>query len=216
MANYNAKNYTEQGGSVTHIGGKVVFENGGRIEGSLMRNQEYSEADSVADLKGDFNRLLRLLKGTGIMVGDEFRFVANSVMVDNRRDKADREYNPEVIKSVMTDENSITINLAVSSDDLGYFESEREGIHQWLGIAVDSGTNDRSSLKVNEKYFSYEQEEMFEAMDLESGYFVLWVAADEIKKKGYGSITLEAYGYRKTKVWIYIEEPEEPEDPEEP
>ena len=30
---YNAKNYTEQGGDVTRFGGKVIFEEGSRIEG---------------------------------------------------------------------------------------------------------------------------------------------------------------------------------------
>ena len=30
---YNTKNYTEQGGDVTHFGGKVVFEEGSQIEG---------------------------------------------------------------------------------------------------------------------------------------------------------------------------------------
>ena len=30
---YNAKNYTEQGGEVTHIGGKLVIEEGGSVEG---------------------------------------------------------------------------------------------------------------------------------------------------------------------------------------
>lgn len=30
---YNAKNYTEQGGEVTHIGGKFVIDEGGSVEG---------------------------------------------------------------------------------------------------------------------------------------------------------------------------------------
>ena len=30
---YNVKNYTEQGGDVTHFGGKVVFEEGSQVEG---------------------------------------------------------------------------------------------------------------------------------------------------------------------------------------
>ena len=30
---YNAKNYTEQGGDVTHFGGKVIFEEGCEVEG---------------------------------------------------------------------------------------------------------------------------------------------------------------------------------------
>ena len=33
MSDYNAKNYTEQGGDVTHIGGKLIFEEGSSVEG---------------------------------------------------------------------------------------------------------------------------------------------------------------------------------------
>ena len=33
MSEYNAKNYTEQGGDVTHIGGKLIFEDGSSVEG---------------------------------------------------------------------------------------------------------------------------------------------------------------------------------------
>ena len=30
---YNTKNYTEQGGETTHIGGKLVIDEGGSVEG---------------------------------------------------------------------------------------------------------------------------------------------------------------------------------------
>lgn len=33
MSGYGAKNYTEQGGEVTHIGGKLVIDEGGTVEG---------------------------------------------------------------------------------------------------------------------------------------------------------------------------------------
>ena len=33
MSTYNAKNYTEQGGEVTHIGGSLVFDDGGTVSG---------------------------------------------------------------------------------------------------------------------------------------------------------------------------------------
>ena len=33
MSEYNVKNYTEQGGDVTHIGGKLVIEEGASVEG---------------------------------------------------------------------------------------------------------------------------------------------------------------------------------------
>ena len=33
MSTYNTKNYTEQGGDVTHIGGSLVFDDGGTVSG---------------------------------------------------------------------------------------------------------------------------------------------------------------------------------------
>lgn len=71
---YNAKNYTEQGGEVTHIGGTLIIEEGASVEGLLStpaENQADSEATSIADLKSDFNSLLAKLKTAGLMAADE-------------------------------------------------------------------------------------------------------------------------------------------------
>lgn len=67
---YNVKNYTEQGGEVTHIGGKLVFDEGAEIEGLKAENQAESEATTVAALKADFNDLLSKLKAAGLMEAD--------------------------------------------------------------------------------------------------------------------------------------------------
>lgn len=74
MSGYNAKNYTEQGGDVTHIGGKLIIEEGASVEGLLStpaENQSDSEATTVAALKEDFNGLLTKLKTAGLMAADE-------------------------------------------------------------------------------------------------------------------------------------------------
>ena len=71
---YNTKNYTEQGGDVTHIGGTLVIEEGGSITGlpfSACENQTDSEASTIAALKEDFNGLLSKLKEAGLMEADE-------------------------------------------------------------------------------------------------------------------------------------------------
>ncbi|MCM1267112.1 MAG: Head fiber protein [Bacteroidales bacterium] len=73
---YNAKNYTEQGGDVTHIGGKLIFEEGSSVEGlpssfTPAENQTDSEATTVDALKEDFNGLLAKLKAAGIMTADD-------------------------------------------------------------------------------------------------------------------------------------------------
>ena len=73
----NCKNYTEQGGAVTHFGGKVIFEEGAEVEGlpssdiPTMDNQLNSTSTTVAGLKDDFNALLSKLKASGLMEADE-------------------------------------------------------------------------------------------------------------------------------------------------
>lgn len=75
MSEYNIKNYTEPGGDVTHIGGKLVFEEGSSVEGlpstfTPAANQADSEASTIAALKEDFNALLTKLKTAGLMATD--------------------------------------------------------------------------------------------------------------------------------------------------
>lgn len=72
MSRYNAKNYTEQGGEVTHIGGKLIFDEGASVEGLPFsaENQAASEAGTIAALKEDFNSLLSKLKAAGLMEAD--------------------------------------------------------------------------------------------------------------------------------------------------
>ncbi len=81
---YNTKNYTEQGGEKTIIGGELVIKNGGKItieEGGSAEglpsptipkaaNQADSEATTIALLKEDFNALLAKLKAAGLMEAD--------------------------------------------------------------------------------------------------------------------------------------------------
>lgn len=68
------KNYTEQGGNVTHIGGKLVFDEGASVKGLPASTPAETQADStattVAALKEDFNALLAKLKSAGLMAAD--------------------------------------------------------------------------------------------------------------------------------------------------
>ena len=70
---YNTKNYTEQGGEVTHFSGKVVFEDGCEVEGNSFTpaaNQAATTATTIAGLVTDFNALLTKLKTAGLMAAD--------------------------------------------------------------------------------------------------------------------------------------------------
>jgi len=73
---YNTKNYTEQGGNVTHIGGSLVFEDGSSVEGLDAGKEKKGlvrQGASVAEAQGDFptsdefNALLASLRDAGII-----------------------------------------------------------------------------------------------------------------------------------------------------
>ena len=71
MMSYNAKNYTEQGGEKTVIGGELVIEEGAKVTGlPVLENQSASTAETVEALVTDFNALLSKLNTAGIMNGD--------------------------------------------------------------------------------------------------------------------------------------------------
>ena len=82
---YNVKNYTEQGGEVTHFGGKVVFEEGSQVEGlpspsipdaGASTKGLVKQGAAVADAVGEtptateFNALLVSLRTAGIIASE--------------------------------------------------------------------------------------------------------------------------------------------------
>ena len=69
---YNTKNYTEQGGDKTVIGGELAVTAEGKVtfDGTELKPaavQADSTAVDVADLVADFNALLAKLKTAGLM-----------------------------------------------------------------------------------------------------------------------------------------------------
>ena len=65
---YNTKNYTEQGGAVTHIGGELILEEGAKLTGfPQAEKQDASSATTVSALKDDLNSLIEKLKAAGLM-----------------------------------------------------------------------------------------------------------------------------------------------------
>ena len=68
---YNVKNYTEQGGEKTVIGGTLEIKEEATVTGlPTATNQAESTASDVAELVADFNALLVKLKAAGLMAPD--------------------------------------------------------------------------------------------------------------------------------------------------
>ena len=77
---YNSKNYTEQGGERTFIGGELIVKSGGKLileEGAVNNglpkaaNQAESTATTVSGLKDDLNALIGKLVSSGLMESGE-------------------------------------------------------------------------------------------------------------------------------------------------
>ena len=68
---YSTKNFTEQGGEKTIIGGTLEIKEGAVVTGlPVLDNQAASTAATVEDLVTDFNALLTKLKAAGLMISD--------------------------------------------------------------------------------------------------------------------------------------------------
>ena len=72
---YNTKNYTEQAGDKTVIGGTLEIKEGATVTGlpssfTPAENQAASTAEDISSLVADFNALLLRLKTAGLMEAD--------------------------------------------------------------------------------------------------------------------------------------------------
>lgn len=68
---YDIKNYTEQGGEKTVIGGVLEIKEEASVTGlPIAENQLASTAEDVETITADFNALLDKLKVAGIMEAD--------------------------------------------------------------------------------------------------------------------------------------------------
>lgn len=210
----NAKNYTEQGGEVTHIGGQLVIDDGGSISGAgVVPNKAASTAATVAALKDDFNALLVLLKDNGLMVPDALTISVSKNVTDSVAANANRSANTADISSVAYADGVITITLSKKVASLKDFDGLNGwGVHKWLGIDVSTNIAAITDLYYNGTKLTSDDVSEATACGLSSGHFVRWVAADLVlagdeTQRSKSTFTLKASGYAQEDVQIAIVEP---------
>lgn len=209
---YNTKNYTEQGGDVTHIGGKLVFDEG--AEG-VMPNQAAATGTSGTDAIAAVNSLLTKLKNAGLMTADEWAApTVTKDINDTVAGHANRQANTNDISSVSVENGVITITLSKKVSALKDFNGGNGwGVHKWLGIGVRPWTNAITGLYYNGAQLTAEDVSEAQSVGLnDTGYFVRWVAADLVlagnnKEKSKDTFTIWADGYQKATYKLKIVEP---------
>ena len=212
---YNAKNYTEQGGEVTHIGGKLVFEEGGSIAGFPgAANQEPVTGNQVKDVKDAFNTLLIGLKNAGIMVPDSWNVSVLACPTPAAMPTSETTANSGHA-TVTIDGTEITITLNCKVSELADANhGETWGKHKWLGFGVRTGLGSVVGMKFTDDTgasVTLSSADADEAATLglnTPGDFVLYIKAEQAEYlTGEKYFTLKADGYAETTFTMKIVEP---------
>ena len=177
---YNTKNYTEQGGDKTVIGGTLEILEGATVKGlplPIAENLPESTVESLDALKEDFNSLLINLKDAGMMKKD--KFITSVVAISNPTGES-LTANHSKIRTITYDNNIATIDVPIN--ELVEFDSNPvQGIHKWIGLSIGTGRSSIIGVTYNGTY-DLVQADVNEATNAgcSEGSFVLWLKCDEV------------------------------------
>ena len=211
---YNTKNYTEQGGDVTHIGGKLVFDEGGSIAGFPgAENFVPKNTNTGADIRSDLNTLIKKLKDAGIMIPDEWNVSVLACPTPASMPTSETAANSGHA-TVTIDGTEITITLNCKVSELANANhGETWGTHKWLGFGVRTGLGSVVGVKFTDDtgasaMLSADDATEATALDLSAGDFVLYIKAEQAEYlTGEKYFTLKADGYAETTFTMKIVEP---------
>ena len=211
---YITKNYTEQGGDVTHIGGKLVFDEGGSIAGFPgAENFVPKTTNTGADIRSDLNTLIKKLKDAGIMIPDEWNVSVLACPTPASMPTSETAANSGHA-TVTIDGTEITIALNCKVSELADANhGETWGKHKWLGFGVRTGLGSVVGVKFTDDTgasvtLSADDATEATALDLSAGDFVLYIKAEQAEYlTGEKYFTLKADGYAETTFTMKIVEP---------
>jgi len=201
---YNTKNYTEQGGDVTHFGGKVIFEEGSQIEGLPQAVNLASNATTA--------QIITALKNAGLMVPDTWNLSVLAVPTKAAMPTEETGSNSSHA-TVSIEDNVITIALDCEVKDLEEADhGELWGEHKWLGFGIRTGLASVVGVKFTDDTgaqatLGSSDAEEATALGLSAGDFVLYIKAEQPEYLSSGkSFTLWAHGYALTPFTLKITE----------
>ena len=202
---YNTKNYTEQGGEKTVIGGILEIKEEAKVIGlSKALNQSGSSASTVAALKDDFNGLIIKLKDAGLMEADTWNLSVAKAPITTEGQPITE--NQSKVGAVTIADGIISVTVDV--DELVEFDSSNpaQGIHKWVGILITTGLSDITKIKYNG--YQLTQKDVTEAAGAggTAGDIIMWLKCDEIVETP-KLFTLGSSGFKETEFIVEIVNP---------
>ena len=202
--NYNTKNYTEQGGEKTVIGGTLEIREGASVTGlPSTNNQATSTATTVAGVKDDFNALLLKLKDAGLMTPDAWNVSVSKISTPSGDDLI---ANQSKVTGIAIENNIITVSVPVK--DLVAFPSSKpaQGTHKWVGMNITTGLSDITAIKYNGSQLTAADVTEAATVGGSAGDIVMWLKCDEIVNIA-KVFTLWSTGYPEETFTVVITEP---------
>lgn len=206
MSEYNAKNYTEQGGEKTVIGGTLEIKEEASVTGLPSAvNQAASSTTTVAGVKDDLNALLLKLKDAGLMIPDVWNVSVAKIPTPTGEDLT---ANQSKVTAITIEDGVITVAVPVS--ELIAFQSSNpaQGTHKWVGMNITTGLPDITAIKYNGTQLTSADATEAAAVGGSAGDIVMWLKCDEIINTP-KVFTLWASGYPEATFTVVIAEPEE-------
>ena len=213
MSGYNAKNYTEQGGDVTHIGGVLEFGEGASLSGFPgAENLKPKTTNTAGDIRSDLNALIVKLKNAGLMTPDAWNVSVLACPTSGAMPTSETASNSGHA-TVTIDGTAIKITLDCEVKDLAVADhGETWGKHKWLGFGVRTGLGSVVGVKFTDDtgasatLASGDADEAT-TLGLSAGDFILYIKAEDAKYlTAEKSFTLWADGYAETTFTMQVVE----------
>ena len=213
MSEYNSKNYTEQGGEKTVIGGTLEFTEGARIAGFPgAANVAVGTGTGGAAIRNDLNAVVIALKNAGIMIPDAWNLSVHACSIPASMPTEQTVANSGHA-TVSVDGTEITIALDCKVSDLAEANhGETWGKHKWLGFGVRTGLDSVVGIKFiddtgAEATLASGDASEAESLGLSAGDFVLYIKAEQEEYlTGEKPFTLVKDGYAVTTFTMKITE----------
>jgi len=210
---YNTKNYTEQGGDVTHIGGVLEFGEGASLSGFPgAENLKPKTTNTAGDIRSDLNALIVKMKNAGLMTPDAWNVSVLACPTSGSMPTSETASNSGHA-TVTIDGTAIKITLDCEVKDLAVADhGETWGKHKWLGFGVRTGLGSVVGVKFTDDtgasatLASGDADEAT-TLGLSAGDFVLYIKAEDAKYlTAEKSFVLWADGYAETTFTMQVVE----------
>ena len=162
---YNSKNYTEQNGAKTVIGGELEIASGGALSiveggqlfleggplaigtGGPMPNQAVSTADTIAKCKSDLNALILKLEESGLMVRDIATLPTAGGATTSSSNTTITANNGKVSAvSITGDDATVTADIATMT------AVDPEGgtnVKKWIALYITTGLSTSAGIEID-------------------------------------------------------------------